>query len=677
MRAQKVSMLLPSKQLILSVILFTGLLFPQQDLRQGISWYEKREWQKAIEFFINSLKQNPDSKLSYHYLGASYLESGKFKEAYEVLKSGAVKYPSEKSIIGNYINAGLMTGKVDEPIKAGERYIKQNPADAATKALIAAAYSKQGEQLLVKGKYSDALSAARTALKYSNNEENAHTVIIRGYILSGKTKEALSESENSVKLFPGSVSVQTAHLAALNSSQEYEKALALAQKLNSRFREDIDFQMQLAFLYRANYKIQEGADVFERLINKNPVREQVYDGAISYFESLNQFDKVRTLYEAKIKNFGRENEFRIKIAESYENEKLPHMARNVYLGILERDNLKEIRLLLAYSYLDNSLRDSAVLQLENVLRNDNSDYEANRLLCEAHLETKSDKQFMEAAESFYSHHRDDFRANYYLSLAYFGLGDSALTRRFAEAARKLKPQSPFPYSVLAVSAKTGGDISSARYYSRQAVVKALAEIKEMESAINKLLSESNAENPRENLRKASTLKKELAELNNVLDKNFANLKQLCNTEELRAVLNSLLISYPNNPFVQKEKGDYHKERNEPDSAVYFYIRALKTNPSLSACHSSLAGIYAKKGDFTEAIKSVKRAISAEPLNNSLYDDLIKYASQNGTINELADDWIRIYKTDRSNMVLRERLIEVLHKTDRFQEANEIVRDINE
>lgn len=670
-------MLLQSKQVILSVILFTGLLLPQQDLRQGISWYEKKEWQKAIEFFVNSLKQNPESKLSYHYLGAAYLESGKFSEAYAVLKIGVEKYPYEKSIIGNFINSGLMTGKVDEPIKAGVLYIKKNPADAATKALLATAYSRQGEQLLLRGRYTDAVSAARTAMSYNNSEENARTVIIRSYILSGKTKEAMIESERAIKLFPASVSVQTAYLAALNSSQEYEKALALALKLNSKFKEDADFQMQLAFLYRANYKIQEGAEVFERLIKKNPSREQVYDGAISYFESLNQFDKVRTLYEEKIKNFGREIEFRIKIAESYENEKLPDKARNVYLGILEKEDVNEIRLLLAHSYLDNSMKDSAVLQLEKVLKNNNTNYEAHRVLCEIYLENRSDKKLMDAADSFYSNHRDDFRANYYLSLAYFGLGDSALTRRFAEAARKLKPQSPFPYSVLAVSAKTGGDISSTRYYSRQAVVKALAEIKEMESAINKLLSESNAENPRENLRKASTLKKELAELNNVLDKNFANLKQLCNTEELRAVLNSLLISYPNNPFVQKEKGDYHKERNEPDSAVYFYIRALKTNPSLSACHSSLAGIYAKKGDFTEAIKSVKRAISAEPLNNSLYDNLIQYASKNGTMNELADDWISIYKTDRSNVVLRERLIEVLHKTDRFQEANEIVRDINE
>ncbi len=668
-------MLLLSKKIVFLALLFVVCVFPQQDLQEGVRYFGNREWQKAIDFFRISLLRNPEQKLAYHYLGAAYLETGKNNEAYSILASGSSKFPDEKTIVGNFINAGVLTGRTDEPIKAGLRYLKKYPADTAIKELVAAAFSKKADNLFNAGKYTGSMDAARTALKYKSSDDNAYSLIIRNYLLTGKVKESVSEGERAAKNFPASLPVQTAYLSALNASQEFEKALTLALRLNKHFGNDIDFQMQLGFLYRANYKIKEGSAVFERLVNMYPSIEKVYDGAVTYFESLNQFDKVRALYEAKIKAFGREKEFRIKIAESYDNEKLPEQARGVYFSMLNKSEDSEVRMLLALSYLESGVADSSEMQLKNILQNDTANYDAMKLLCGVYLERKSQKNLLLSAGLFNRQYNKDFFANYYLAAALLNEGNRGTAREFAEKAKKINPLSPLPFRLLADISGASSDPAGTKFYLNQSILKSLAQIKEMESAISQLVNEISATNSSAGKRKASSMKKELAELRAVVNSGFAELRKLSSAEEYRIVLNSILRSFPNNPFVLSEKGRFHQERGEKDSAKYFYGRALEANPNLAACHSGLANIYAAGGNLSEAIKSLRRAVAAEPSNIEAYDKLIEYSIKNLTDRTLADDWINVYKTDRSNTVLRERLIELLHKTNRFEEANKIIRNI--
>lgn len=60
--------------------------------------------------------------------------------------------------------------------------------------------------------------------------------------------------------------------------------------------------------------------------------------------------------------------------------------------------------------------------------------------------------------------------------------------------------------------------------------------------------------------------------------------------------------------------------------------------------------------------------------NCFSNQLIKISFLNGTEGELVDDWLHILKTNKTNAKLRERAIEILHKTNRFEEAEKIIRE---
>src|SRR6185369_2864784 len=61
------------------------------------------------------------------------------------------------------------------------------------------------------------------------------------------------------------------------------------------------------------------------------------------------------------------------------------------------------------------------------------------------------------------------------------------------------------------------------------------------------------------------------------------------------------------------QGDAHAARNELDSAIDAYGRALLINPKFSAAYSHRGRIYRKRGDYEKAIADFDHAIQ---LNNS-------------------------------------------------------------
>jgi tetratricopeptide (TPR) repeat protein len=56
------------------------------------------------------------------------------------------------------------------------------------------------------------------------------------------------------------------------------------------------------------------------------------------------------------------------------------------------------------------------------------------------------------------------------------------------------------------------------------------------------------------------------------------------------------------------EGDRHADRNEYDSAIAVYGRALLVNPKFAAAYSHRGRVYRKRGDYDKAIADFDRAI---------------------------------------------------------------------
>lgn len=74
----------------------------------------------------------------------------------------------------------------------------------------------------------------------------------------------------------------------------------------------------------------------------------------------------------------------------------------------------------------------------------------------------------------------------------------------------------------------------------------------------------------------------------------------------------------------------------------------------------------------EAISSLERALALIPDETSIYSELIQLYREVGQLDQLSDRWSAKFRADKDNELLKEHLIEALHKAGRFDEASEII-----
>jgi len=667
-------MLLRINYILLIFTFIVNSALTQSELQEGIRFFEKKEWEKAISFFKNQIERNSSTPLSYHYLGAAYLENKQPGEGYEILLKGVKQFPFEKTLIGNFINAGLLLKRNDEPLKRSLEYLKKFSDDNTIRELVSLIYLQKADDSYNKMKFREAVEFATFSRNHDNKNENAPLLLIYSYINLGKNKEAQTEAEKAVKLFPRSSKISLAYLAALVANNEYEKALSVALKLNGEFKNDIDFQLQLGMLYRANYKTTEASALFDNLISRFPSQEKVYEEAIRFYESVGMMDKVRELYETQIKVFKREKEFKQKIAETYELEKNSSKAREIYFALLEKKEEAEIRIQVVRSYLRDKIPDSASIHIRKILKYDNGNYDALKHLFEIYSEKNIHDSMISVAKTFVNFHGDLFYPNYCLAKAYFAAGDLSLSQTFAESALKIENDNPYPCEILADIFLARGENAEAEIMIIRSIKSAIKHSGEIDNKINIFMMGMNVGGTNKDNTEAEKLSVEAGLVRKLLQKNFGNLKRICTKEKMDETISLFLSEFPKNSLVLIQAGIYFKEINKLDSAASFFEKALNINPNIAEGHLGLAEISLKNGNYSEALKSYKRVISIDPANREAYDNLIKISFTNGTQNELAADWMQIYKTDKRNKILRERLIELLHKSDRIEDATKIIRE---
>jgi len=657
--------------LFLSLYVFT---YSQQEYQEGIRYFENRDWNKCIQYFKTKLNEKKESSIIYHYLGAAYLENKNYKAGYDILSEGVKKFPGEKALIGNFLNAGILIRVYNEPLKYATDYLNKNPKDTKIKELIASFYLSMAETQKQNKNFQKATENIQNSLKYNSQSEEAYLLLIYVNIEKENSKEAVREAEKANKLFPNSSRVKTAYLNALIADGNYEKALTIGVKLKDRLKDDIDFQLQLVMLYRANYKTQEAASLLENLLSRFPKNETVYDGAIRYFESINGSEKIRELYEAKIKVFGRETEFRKNIAETYIAENNYYKARDVYDEILKTKNDNEIRMLIAGLYIEEGKKDSAEIEAIEILKTDEGNYEALKLLCGFYSEKKEGEKLIGLAAKFKEYHPKDFYPDFYLSKGYFINSDFASAKGFADSAIIKNRKNPYPFEILSDINIIKSESSEAQRNINLTVKNAILLLEEFETKINMLMQEVNVNSKISKKSDAYTLKNEINEIQRIIEKSFLNLRKVTMSEKLKTYIEGFVTKYPKNPLILIKSADYYRDEEILDTAEALYKKALYLNPNISEGHFGLSLISAKRGDYQEAIKSLKRTLAIVPDNQEAYNNIISYSITSGKNNELADDWMKIYKTDKTNKILKERLIELLHKSNRFDDAKEIIND---
>jgi len=123
----------------------------------GQAYLNKKDFEKAIEYFKKAVELNPDVALTHWYLSASYFDSGNNDKGFaELTEARRLGYNFGEGDILRLINLYIKLNDYNKIAELYEALIEFKPGNAQYWASLAAAYAQLG-------RIDDAVTAARKA----------------------------------------------------------------------------------------------------------------------------------------------------------------------------------------------------------------------------------------------------------------------------------------------------------------------------------------------------------------------------------------------------------------------------------------------------------------------------------------------------------------------------------
>ncbi|TSC90808.1 MAG: hypothetical protein G01um10142_242 [Parcubacteria group bacterium Gr01-1014_2] len=109
------------------------------------AYLNKKDYQKAIEWFEKVKTLNPEVKLSHWYLGITYAQKGDFNKAVQVIEDSGYPYKGSETDALRMIDIYFRLGNYRKLAEIYEALVKLNSKDPQYYASLAAAYKQIGE----------------------------------------------------------------------------------------------------------------------------------------------------------------------------------------------------------------------------------------------------------------------------------------------------------------------------------------------------------------------------------------------------------------------------------------------------------------------------------------------------------------------------------------------------
>jgi tetratricopeptide (TPR) repeat protein len=114
--------------------------------RTAVSYYNRGEYEKAIEAYKRAIELNPDFTEAYYHLGMAYSSLGKYKEAVEAYSRAVRIKPDYAAAYYNLGHAYSNLNRHDKAIKAFRQSIQYEPGNVEAYFALGNAYFDSGKE---------------------------------------------------------------------------------------------------------------------------------------------------------------------------------------------------------------------------------------------------------------------------------------------------------------------------------------------------------------------------------------------------------------------------------------------------------------------------------------------------------------------------------------------------
>jgi len=654
-------------------LLVCGDVKAQSLLDFGVQAFNLEDYEQAALYLSEYIVDFPHSQQAHEYLINSYLAQKRHDKAIESLAYAVQIFPGNATfwkLLGqlyaqkqDYSNSKL----------AFEKYLELYPKDTEIITALSLICYNLGVDLAKQKNTDQAIKCFKNTIEYDSSYMEAYTNIAALLIDIGDYSNARQHLEKAIERFPYNYTYRKALFDVLIKLEDFDTALTMLEDIQNHEPDNIDIALQLAMLYRYKSRIDEAIALYDSLIKKFPKERKIYMAIVDYWQNFGRQEKIRETYELMGKAFPDDLSIIKDIAITYEHQDDWPGARAEYQKILARDpgNI-ETRIAIANMYRKETNDSSAIEILLQAVSIEENNYDVLKSLGIIYIDNGNYDAALDLYIKFCGFYSSDFYPAFRLGTTYLSLGWLDSAKVYLNTAKTLSTNEPLTWFKLAeIEALNNNRIEAVEIYKRTLKL-AIKRMQSLQKEFQTEFAGGDGTLQLNELGQYETLRDQMLSYEDIIDISLNYIKNSITRAEFGRLLDLYIEDYPTNNFLYLFKAELFEQTDRDDEALILYERVISLQPKAIKAHQAMAEIYEKQNNYDAALLCYRRMLAADDKNSAAYDGVIRISQETGHLDDLCDEWLKLSKTQPQNKELEQRLIEILHKANRYNEARAIV-----
>ena len=643
-------------------------------LNQGKIHYELEEYSLAIDNFTTVLEYLQFPKETYQYLASSYILNEEPENAVKIAREGLDEYPEffrlkiikgEAYIQFNRDKAIYLFEGVLSELDQKDYQEREGIQKDRIQEYVGRLYQQRAAEAFEAGDLAMAASSFTSAKSYQPEEMSIYNNLAYIFIQKEKWDEAEDVLEQGLKRFPDSESMLFMKAQVLDNSGDSEQLLDSLEKL---YLADTS-NMERAVLYGTsllnNNRAEEANLFFQQKLNDYPRERILYRTLIDINRQRHNQSGLLEVYKMKLDEFSEDKD----LLEEYGTELITAQKfREAYThfdSLSTEYNSPEYARQAAWSLLYEEDYEKAERVYETYVTNWP---EAVNLKADYGLTLiKNDKLDIatEILETFLNYSSSGWIRIQYVQL----LSDKDKIREELELLHNTD------YEGLAKWINIEQISTDVKDYSEDYYSEVLTDIIDL-YRVKQEQVQNEAQRGLQDLRAPYPpmlqTSEELTFITNELRNMLSFIVDEYSFQFSVDILNLTMEKYSESALLNQQMGKLYYDNSNIEKAKEYLTHAARLSPDNKETHFYLGNVYSSKNEFNKASISYERVLSIDSTYKNAYRSLIRVSQKNGELDQLCNRWMQRYKHNKDNEILREYLIDALHRADRFEEASKIL-----
>ena len=655
-------------------------------LQRGLAQYQTGNLNEAVPLLEEALAEDSSLVKAYPALATALLHTGNPARARTVAQAGR-HHGSERTAL-HLVEAQALVALEDWPaaLRAYERAETQHRQGAALpdelspeqmRARIGHLHRLIGQTKLKSNQFDQArhhLEAARNALPDS---VGVHAALAALHLKQQNWRAADQAAQQGLERFPNHPRLLRARSEALAHLDEPDTLLSVLRRLYERQPDNVNVGIAYGRALAANGKPADSREVFETLLDQHPRETKIYDALLAMNERQLNYEGMLRVLQRQRRQFPNDPDLAMRIGRLHERMDDYESARAIYdstKSLVEPENFTPT-LARAQTFVAQDRPDTAAAVYRSVLDRAPDHEEALHGLGHVLEQQAAWTEALDVYQRLQAATDEDPSVHVRLGQVYEELDRPEQALQAYRTAIDQDADHPLPYYRYALLLHRRADRGKADETfaaAERALRKSLRAVEALQRRQLRQIQQSTG--GMASLDQTDSWdRSRLEAYDEVAESAFGFLADAFPPERTEPLILDLLDQYESAGRLHHLAGQYYRERGEPGEALHHLQEATREAPRRRAAHLALGALHEDEGAFRSAAQAYERARSLDEEAPDAYRALLRLYRTHGKLDVLIRRWAARYRTDPQNSVLREHLVEALHKADRYDTAREIVQ----